>query len=44
MTDIIVTFKMKDEVDVGEDNEDINDYLRSIAEKEEMELISWGTI
>ena len=47
MTDIIVTFKIKDFID--EENkeetcEDMNDMLREIAQKNDMDLISWGVI
>ena len=46
MTEIIVTFKIKDfENPSGElTSEDITDMLREIAEKEQMDLVSWGTV
>ena len=45
MTKIIATFKIKDDKgDFETTTEDINDMLSEIGEKEDMELISWGTI
>ena len=47
MTEIIATFKFK-KVELDDMREfsgdEITDMFREIAEKSEMELISWGTI
>lgn len=51
MTQVIVTFKLKDEYNPsncdsieGFSSDEMDDLLREIAEKNEMDLISWGTI
>lgn len=49
MTQIIVTFKLKDDAELVEGTLQLSggktkDLLEEIAERNEMELISWGTI
>jgi len=45
MTDVIATFKLNNfSDDDGISNEEMNDILVEIAEKGDMQLISWGTI
>lgn len=47
MTDIIVTFRVKNVMDISDwevTSDELDDLFRETGEREEMELISWGTI